>query len=190
MPDPPTYSDGDLLRLMQAGDEQAFTGLYGRHQSAVFRFALQMSGSAEAAEEVTQEVFVVLMRESKQYDPNRGPLNAYLIGVARNLVLRWLNRERPYAGGDPEAERLESVADVQDIFGDLNRNQTIDALRKAVLALPANYREVVVLCDLQEMDYAEAASVLGCAVGTIKSRLHRARSLLLEKMRAADRCPA
>ena len=190
MPDSPTNSDGDLLRLMQRGDEQAFTALYRRHQPPVFRFALQMSGSAEAAEDVTQEAFVILMREAKQYDPNRGPLSGYLFGIARNLVLRWLDRERPYAAGDPEADRLESVADARDIFGELNRSQTINALRKAVLALPPNYREVVVLCDLQEMDYAQAAAVLGCAVGTVRSRLHRARSLLLAKMRSADRCPA
>ena len=190
MPDSPTNNDGDLLRLMQAGDEPAFTVLYRRHQAPVFRFALQMSGSAEAAEEVAQETFMVLMREAKQYDPSRGPLSAYLLGVARNLVLRWLSRERLYAASDPECDRLENVPDAQDILGELNRNQTFDTLRKAVLALPPNYREVVVLCDLQEMDYAEAAGVLGCAVGTIRSRLHRARGLLLEKMRAADRCPA
>jgi len=189
MPDSPTNSDGDLLRLMQRGDEQAFTVLYRRHQPPVFRFALQMTGSTEAAEDVTQEAFVILMREAKQYDPNRGPLSGYLFGIARNLVLRWLDRERPYAG-DSEAGRLESVADARDIFGELDRSQSINALRKAVLALPPNYRLVVVLCDLQEMDYAHAAEVLGCAVGTVRSRLHRARSLLLAKMRSADRCPA
>ena len=188
----PTHSDGDLLRLMRAGDEQAFTALYRRHQGPVFRFALQMGGSTEMAEEVTQEVFMIVMRDSKQYDPDRGPLSAYLFGIARNLVLRFLQRERPYLVSSDEAEsdRLENVPARQDVFGELHRNQEIESLRRAVLALPPNYREVVVLCDLHEMDYAEAAAVIGCAVGTVRSRLHRARALLMEKMRAADRCPA
>ena len=188
----PTHSDGDLLRLMRAGDEQAFTALYRRHQGPVFRFALQMGGSTEMAEEVTQEVFMIVMRDSKQYDPNRGALSAYLFGIARNLVLRFLERERPYVVSSDEAEsdRLENVPDGQDVFGELHRNSEIEQLRKAVLALPPNYREAVVLCDLHEMDYAAAAAVIGCAVGTVRSRLHRARALLMEKMRAADRCHA
>ena len=66
---------------------------------------------------------------------------------------------------------------------DLVQQETIDRVRQAVLSLPENYREVVTLCDLQEMSYEEAASLLGCAVGTIRSRLHRARSLLMEKLR-------
>ena len=63
------------------------------------------------------------------------------------------------------------------------RNETIGRVRQAVLSLPANYREVVVLCDLQEMSYEEAAAALRCAIGTVRSRLHRGRSLLMEKLR-------
>ena len=74
------------------------------------------------------------------------------------------------------------------MFGDLAQNERLETLRKAVLALPPAYREVVVLCDLHERDYAEAASALGCAIGTVRSRLHRARALLAEKMRASERC--
>ena len=73
-------------------------------------------------------------------------------------------------------------------FGDLAQNERVETLRKAVLALPPAYREVVVLCDLHERDYAETASALGCAIGTVRSRLHRARALLAEKMRAGERC--
>src|SRR5215472_3720205 len=142
----PTHSSDDLLRLMRAGDERAFAVLYRRHQPPVFRFALQMSGSTGVAEEVTQEVFMALIRDAKQYDPQRGSLSAYLFGIARKLVLRILERERPYvASATDEGDHLERLADGQDIFGELDRNQTISSLRKAVLALPPNYREVVVL---------------------------------------------
>ena len=186
----PSHSDDDLLRLASAGDEQAFLEFYRKHQGAVFRFALQMSGKAEMAEEVTQDVFMVLMGAAKQYDPKRGSVTAYLYGIARNFVLRCLEREKPYLTvlDDPENDYSGRLAADQDMVGELAHNERIESLRKAVLALPPAYREVVVLCDLHELDYAEAAGVLGCAIGTIRSRLHRARALLMEKMRAAERC--
>jgi RNA polymerase sigma-70 factor, ECF subfamily len=188
----PSRSDGDLLRLLSGGDEKAFLEFYRKHQGLVYRFALQMSGKTEIAEEVTQDVFVVVMNSGGRYDSERGSVAAFLYGIARNFVLRTLERERPYLtvlddpGGEYEG-RLEAAAD-QDIFGDLAHNERIETLRKAVLALPPAYREVVVLCDLHERDYAEAASALGCAIGTVRSRLHRARALLAEKMRAGERC--
>ena len=190
MLDSPSHSDGDLLRLTLKGDEDAFRALYHRHQRAIYRFALQMSGKPEIAEEVTQEVFLVLIRAAKDYDPNRGSLASYLYGIARNFVLRCLEREKPYLTvlDDPESDLSGRVAAPGDLHGDLARNERIDALRRAVLALPPAYREVVVLCDLNEVDYADAANTLGCAIGTIRSRLHRARALLMEKMRALERC--
>jgi RNA polymerase sigma-70 factor (ECF subfamily) len=185
-----TTSDVDLLRQMISGDERAFTELYGRRQGGVFRFALQMSGSRGIAEDVTQEVFMVLIREAQRYDPERGSLAAYLYGIARNHVLRRLERDRLFVQladtteDDHESGSATLLAE-GDPLGDLTRNEMIDEVRQAVLALPARYREVVVLCDLHEMSYAEAAAVVGCAVGTVRSRLHRARALLVEKLKSA-----
>jgi RNA polymerase sigma-70 factor, ECF subfamily len=185
---PQTTSDDDLLRLMMAGREDAFTELYRRRQGGVYRFALQMSGSEAVAEDVTQEVFIVLMREAQNYDPNRGSLAAYLYGIARNHVLRRLERDRLFVPLDDSAEDEGAMTPVTliaqgDPLIDLTRNEMIDAVRGAVLALPAHYREVVVLCDLHEMSYVEAANVIDCAVGTVRSRLHRARAMLVEKLR-------
>ncbi|HYL39571.1 MAG TPA: RNA polymerase sigma factor [Bryobacteraceae bacterium] len=190
MLDSPSHSDGDLLRLAFAGNEQAFLAFYRRHQGSVFRFALQMSGKVEIAEEVTQDVFMVVMGAPKQYDPKRGSVAAFLYGIARNHVLRCLDRERPYLTvlDAPENDYSNRMAADQDLVGELARTERVESLRKAVLALPPAYREVVVLCDLHELDYAEAAAVMGCAIGTVRSRLHRARALLMEKMRAAERC--
>jgi RNA polymerase sigma-70 factor (ECF subfamily) len=156
----------------------------------VYRFALQMSGKTEIAEEVTQDVFVVVMNSGKRYDSERGSVAAFLYGIARNFVLRALERERPYLTvlDDPAGDYSGKVAAEQDLFGDFAQNERLETLRKAVLALPPAYREVVVLCDLHERDYSEAASALGCAIGTVRSRLHRARALLAEKMRASERC--
>ena len=185
-----TNGDGDLLRLISRGDEAAFLAFYRRYQGPVYRFALQMSGQAEIAEDVTQDVFMVVMGSARKYDPARGSIAAYLYGVARNFVLRRLEQERPYitALDDPESEFSDIAADDPDVLASLARNERIESLRRAVLALPPAYREVVVLCDLHELDYTEAATALDCAVGTIRSRLHRARALLAEKMRAEERC--
>lgn len=188
MPRNPTLSDDDLLRRMRSGDEDAFTSIYRNYQSAVYRFAMQMCGSTAVAEEVTQEVFMLLMRDSKQFDSSRGSLAAYLYGVARNFVLRALERERPYASSVDDSDEVESASTSTDVLGDITKAERVEALRQAILSLPSLYREAIVLCELHELDYEEAAAVLQCPIGTIRSRLHRARTLLTWKMRAAEKC--
>jgi len=182
-------SDNDLLRLMLAGDEEALAQLYRRRQASVYRFALQMSGSKSIAEDVTQEVFLFLMREGQVFDPARGSVGAFLLGVARNYVLRRLRVEHLLSPLADEHEEEQSVfqapADLCPLE-DLTRAETIENVRKAVLSLPAKYREVVVLCELQDVSYVETAEILGCAIGTVRSRLHRARALLLSKLRPAE----
>ena len=187
---PTTPSDPDLLRQMMDGDEDAFTQLYRRRQAGVYRFALQMSGSQTLAEDVTQEVFIVLMRDARRYDPDRGSLSAYLYGIARNHVLRKLEQDRPYVpfidrSADAEEITPQAMIAQGDPLTELTRGETIRELRDLILSMPPRYREVVVLCDLHEMSYVEAAAVINCAVGTVRSRLHRARALLLDKLRAA-----
>jgi RNA polymerase sigma-70 factor (ECF subfamily) len=168
---------------MRAGDELAFTELYGRRHQAIYRFALQMCGSQALAEDVTQEVFLILIRESHRYDPERGSLSSFLFGVARNNLLRRMQRERFYAPLESEdREEKPSSQVVNGPLDDISRNETIAGVRRAVLSLPERYREVVVLCDLEELSYVETAEILGCAIGTVRSRLHRARALLIEKL--------
>lgn len=185
---PVKTSDGNLLKRMLAGDEEAFVSLYTRHQSKVYKFAFQMSGSVTLAEDVTQEVFLMLMREGANYDPARGAVQAYLYGIARNFVLRKLSKESRFVAIDEEASESEiytseNVTSLSDPLHDLTRKEMLESLRQAILALPAHYREVVVFCDLHEMSYAEVAEVLDCAIGTVRSRLSRARTLLTEKLR-------
>lgn len=149
-----------------------------------------MSGNREAAEEVTQEVFLAMLAGGRRYASKRGSLQAYLIGVARNCVRRHLRDARVGA-----SRRVETSGELRDDSGkqlieELSREQELSALRSAILTLPPNYREVVVLCDLEGIDYARAAAQLGCAAGTVRSRLHRARVILEAKLRKFDRCPA
>jgi RNA polymerase sigma-70 factor (ECF subfamily) len=187
---PTIPSDADLLKLMEAGDERAFATIYRRHQPQLYRFALLMGGSAHVAEDVTQEVFMALIRESHRYDRSRGPLSAYLYGIARNCVLRILERERPYVPLAEEADGVKAAPPKQliardDPLSDCERHEVMETVCRAVLSLPARYREVVVLCEFQELSHAEAAAVVGCAVGTVSSRVHRGHALLVEKLRSA-----
>jgi RNA polymerase sigma-70 factor, ECF subfamily len=174
-------SDETLLRRSAAGDEEAFSALYRRRQAGVYRFALHMSGSAVLAEEVTQDVFMTVIRDGGKFDESRGSVNAFLIGVARNYVLKALQRNRAYIG--LEDEQAETApAGTGNVLADLTRAQVVENVRQAVLQLPAVYREAIVMCDLEEMTYAEAAVSLGVPVGTVRSRIFRGRALLVQKL--------
>lgn len=185
-------TDDELFRRMREGDEEAFAALYRRRQQGLFRYVLQMSGSEPIAEDVVQEVFMVLMRDTVGFDPSRGSLSSYLYGIARNLTLRRIDRNRVFValedenGGGVAAE----LACDSDPHWDMTRAETVELVRQAVRSLPEHYREAVVLCDLHEMSYQEAADVIGCAVGTVRSRLHRGRSILVDRLRDARPEPA
>jgi len=174
---------------MRGGNRESFAELYRRRQRDVYRFALHMTGAADVAEDVTQEVFMMLMRKDNAFDETKGSVKAFLLGVARNYVLRRLRQERSFI---PIDDAMDEAATTDAGANDsLNQSEAIMAMHKAVLNLPAHYREAVVLCDLQELSYAEAAEVLGCAIGTVRSRLHRARTMLIDKLRSAkDESPA
>jgi RNA polymerase sigma factor (sigma-70 family) len=286
MPASPT--DEELLSAALAGDERAFGELYRRWQGPMFRFARQMCGADGGAEDVVQEVFVALIENGQQFDPTRGPLAAYLYGVARHQALRRLRTDGRYTALDEEraeadegmtagaemddgaiagvassgaigvsasaglvagtgggviagaSSRTSSVASglasagasggaggnaeasgwadpggwmpgamggpgsgsgaggpggglsvgaalgvtMDDPGVMLDRRLSIDLVHRLVVTLPVPYREALVLCDLHELGYAEAAAALGCPVGTVRSRLHRARALLAEKVRS------
>jgi RNA polymerase sigma-70 factor (ECF subfamily) len=172
-------SDEHLLTRLQAGCEESFTALYRRHQGRIFRFALEMSGSETVAEEVTQEVFLGVLNGTVRHDPDRGRFASLLMGVARNQALRLLRKNSRYTADPVEGERPTGDPDA---LSGLTQEETLESVREAVLSLPPNYREVVAMCDLEEMDYAEAAEALGCPLGTVRSRLHRARAMLSEKL--------
>jgi RNA polymerase sigma-70 factor (ECF subfamily) len=174
----PENMDGDLLRLARAGQQEAFAKLYRDRSDAVYRFALHMSGNPAVAEEVLQETFLALIRDSAGYDPKRGSLASYIFGIARNRVRKYVALDREFSEPDQE-----TAGDI-DLLANLTRRETIDLVRQAVLNLPGVYREAVVLCELQELSYEDASEVLGCPIGTVRSRLHRGRAMLLTKLKA------
>ncbi len=181
-------SDDSLIAGIAEGRAEALTSLFRRRQGDVYRFALHMTGVPAMAEDVTQDVFLLVMRDAGRYQAGRSTVAAWLCGIARNCARQRLERERR---SEPLNDRLEhdvagAPAVEPDPVADLTQAARLAALRRAVLALPLRYREVVVMCDLQELSYAEAADALGCAIGTVRSRLHRARGLLAARMAARE----
>ena len=198
--------DVELMGLLSSGDEAAFVELYRRHQGAIFRFALHMCGRPEAAADVVQETFMTLIRQSGKFDPEKGAPGAFLYGIARNHLHKLHDRESryvPLAGEMDEPRGLGSAGSLpanppgagswhpvgnagqQSALADMERAEIVDYVREAVLTLPEHYRAPITLCDLEGKSYVEAAAILECPVGTVRSRLNRARSILLDKLRPA-----
>jgi len=177
MPESERIRDRDLLKRFRAGDRDAFTEIYRVHQKPVFRFALLMTGDSVKATEATQDVFVWLIHHPGDYDPLRGELGSFLVGVARKQLKRRYSEEQRWLPlDDASAGSVNPEVSVDQDEEDVIR------LRRAIAALPERYRAVVVLCDLEGKTYEQAAAVVDSAVGTVRSRLHRARALLARKL--------
>jgi RNA polymerase sigma-70 factor (ECF subfamily) len=181
-------SDDELMVAIVAGDRDAFAALYRRRRPDVYRFAVHMTGEPALAEDVTHDVFLAVIESAQQYTAGRSGVVPWLLGIARNQARRRLSRDwRLESLPEPDDQEKGARAEVADPVEDLAREREIGALREALSTLPVPYREVVVLCDLQELSYVEAAETVGCAIGTIRSRLHRGRSLLAARLRGEGR---
>jgi len=174
-----------LLAQMKQGDETAFVQLYRRHRDAVYRLALLYSGSAAHAADATQETFIHFMTRPGQFDPMRGTLAAWLCGVARNIARKAAgSREDATDPGDfaEDLEPHEAHVDRDTPLEKILRGEVAEQVRRAVAALAPHYRDVLILCELSELSYAEAAQVCGIDIGTVRSRLSRARAQLVQRL--------
>jgi RNA polymerase sigma-70 factor (ECF subfamily) len=174
-------AEAELLLKAGRGDESAFLLLYERHRTPVFRFACRMLGSAQTAEDVTQECFLSVLRRPEAFRAERASLRTYLCAIVRHLALKQLRkRGQETVLDDPQDEPTVAAwskpaeSPLETVMGD----ETADTVRRAVAALPPLQREAVVLFEYQEMSLADIAAACDCDVGTVKSRLHRARERL------------
>jgi RNA polymerase sigma-70 factor, ECF subfamily len=175
-------TDERLLEQAASGDETAFAVIYERHRGLVFRFAYRLSQSREMAEEITHDCFLGLIKEPQRFktDKQTASLRTYLCAAARNLVFKRLRRAGAETVIDDFSERL-AAAESQEPLRLLLDAEASEAVRKAISELPPLQREALILFEYEEMSLAEIAEVVGADVGTVKSRLHRAR----ERLRAA-----
>jgi RNA polymerase sigma-70 factor (ECF subfamily) len=147
-----------------------FQTAFAQHKDAVYRFAWRMSGSAATAEDITQDAFVGLLRHPDRFNPDRGSLRAFLLGIARNLALKRWRKEHRLEPLDDETLVAEPI--------DHERGELGDIVGRAVQALRPLQREVVILAEYEGLTLAEIARAVDADVGTVKSRLHRARENL------------
>ena len=174
-----SLTDGDLVQRAVAGDREAFVSIYQRHHQGIFRFARAMTGSTATAEDVAQEVFLLFLRELQRFDPARGTLATYLFAIARNVSRYRLRKERRFVSLDRPEDRPSAGTDP---VASMVASETVTRVRLLIRALPSRYREVLILCDLQGLSYEETARVLDTPIGTVRSRLHRARMRLGERL--------
>jgi RNA polymerase sigma-70 factor (ECF subfamily) len=186
--------DTDLLRAMRGGAADAFAALYRRHQGPLYRFALLRCGSEAAAADVVQEAFMGLLTGRFRFDPLRGPLQAFLFGVARNLILKLEEGRRRHVAlpsldaaqdgaqdGDEDAE-LEMPLDDGGPLARLLDSEAAEQVRRALAHLAPHYRDVVILYEMHELSYAEIADICQVDIGTVRSRLSRGRAALAKRL--------
>ena len=185
---PPTdpHAEYALLARLKNGDEGAFTALYRKHKDAVYRFALLYCGASAMAADVTQDTFMHLIARPGQFDPARGSVGSWLCGVARNIARRHMGEAREESR-DPAAlqddmDAQPSLVEPETPLDRVLRNEAAEQVRAAVARLAPHYRDVLILCELSGLSYAEAAQVCNVEIGTVRSRLSRARSALAQSL--------
>jgi RNA polymerase sigma-70 factor (ECF subfamily) len=185
-------SDRELVARLQGGDVKAFDALVTRHQQRALNVAFQLLRDHEDAMEVAQDAFVRIYRSIGEF---RGEcefttwLHQIVVNLARNRYRWWHRRGRqamvsiddPVETADGTVEiQVESKGDAPDV--EAANAEFVQKLSEKVDALPANFREVLVLRNIENMSYEEISVALGCSVGTVKSRIARAREALREAM--------
>ena len=163
--------DQELVKRVLAGQSDEFRLLVDRHQQAIFRFAFGMLGSREEAQDVAQETFLAAFANLSGYDASRAAFTTWLFTIARNRCINALNRKRPLALAEPH-----SIVDaVTDPIANLELSEQLD---RAFAALPVEQRAAFALAEIEELPYAEIARIEQTTLGTVKSRIHRAKQRL------------
>lgn len=187
--------DTDLLRQVHAGQAEAFTALYRRHQGPLYRYALLRCGSGDAAADIVQEAFMGLLTGRLGYDPLRGQLQHFLFGVARNLALkldeaRQRHSQLPEPLDDEGEPDLDAASDAAGPLARLLGNEVAEEVRRALSLLPPHYRDPVILYELHDLSYQEIATVCQVDIGTVRSRLARGRAALAKRLHGLQGAPS
>jgi RNA polymerase sigma-70 factor, ECF subfamily len=192
MPPSDANLDLDLLRQMRAGDQRALSVLYGRHQAPLYRFAMLRSGSTHMAADVVQDIFVALIEDKLAFDPARGALSGFLFGVARNFILKREAAARrflpiQYINDENEDEIEIDFVDINPLpLEKILADDRAEAVRRALVKISPHYRDVLILYEMQDLSYVEIAHICNIDIGTVRSRLSRARAKLLLLLNSSE----
>ncbi len=176
--------DTERMARLAAGDTSALHELYERHGRALLRFSSAMCRSRQAAEDLVHDTFVALLHGPHLFDPQHGTVFAYLCGVLRHRVSRHFRQQKRWVALTNEAE--ETVSHQPGPADEIARSEVSAVFRRALLELPLPHREIIALCDLEELPYHSVAAILDCPIGTVRSRLHRARALLTLRLASLE----
>lgn len=183
-------SDADLLRHINAGMAEAFQILYQRHYRALYRYSLMRCGSSDTAADLVQEVFMGVLQQKFNYEVLLGKFEHFLFGVVRHMILkneRLSTRFVSMPDGEDEDEQewiCEELAPLPRMLS----QQLAEQLRQAVVTLPSHYRDVFILYELHDLSYVEIAQVCDVNLGTVRSRLARARAHLHTQLVSFNHC--
>ena len=180
-------SDEALVASARNGDFSAFEKLFERHRNLVYRFVYQMSHRRDDAEDLTQEVFVRAYQNLHRYR-DEAKFTTWLLRIATNLATdkarmsqRRMTLENQESGAQGALSWM-TVGSIDDPIENMEGDRRVEALKKAILALPEHHRNVIIMRDIQEMDYKDMADVLNCTVGGAKLRVLRARRALRDRV--------
>ncbi len=181
-------TDAQLAQRIADGDRQALARLYARDSAAVYRYGLAMCGNPAWAADAMQEAFMQFIHQSRDYTGERGSLGGYLCGIARHLLLAQLREPRAPQPQDAAGDDLppDSADPTDGPLELLVARQGTEALLAAVRQLALPFREALILVDLQEYDYAQAAHISGAPLNTLRTRLFRARKQLARLLAQPD----
>ncbi len=179
--------DAKQMARLAAGDPGALRELYERHGHALLRFSAAMCRSRQSAEDLVHDTFVALLRGPSLFDPAQGSVFAYLCGVLRHRISRHYRQQKRWVALDSGDETpLSHDRHSPGPADEIARSQVTAAFRRALLELPLQHREIIALCDLEELPYQTVAAILDCPIGTVRSRLHRARALLTLRLASLE----
>lgn len=186
--------DADLIAKLERGDVAAAKEIYTLHVRTLLRFGVAMTNSVVLAEDIAHDSFIELMRRPGRFRPQHGSLRAYLLGIARHQISRHFRATRRYVPGvwdSAEDQGTEAIHALPPVWESsvaagteelVERTQMVKRVRGAIMTLSLAHREVIAWCDLEGLPYEEVAVILGCPVGTVRSRLHRARAQLAAQL--------
>ena len=180
-----------LLTDIRRGNQAAFETLYRRHQAPLYRFALLRSGSPDTAADIVQEIFMAIIEDSLKFDPARGVLQGFLFGVARNMLLKRETMQHRFISTSHRPADEDSESDVENWSIDptvpplerLLDQQQAEAVRLALRLLAPHYRDVIILYEMHDLSYVEIAQICNIDIGTVRSRLSRARARLVDLLK-------
>lgn len=184
---PNNFDSVELIRLCCAGDASAWEFIVTTYSRRIFNLAYRFTFNVEAAEDLTQEVFIKIYKTLDQYDPKQGDLSNWLMRIARNLIIDdYRSRQRKLQNISAE-DIQEHVFHLRSIElsqqAEIERKELAEQVQKAIQKLPPDLRICVILRDIEELSYQEIADLLEIPEGTVKSRINRGRIELAKLMR-------